>query len=87
MAVFLESFFKYYEQLIQKFVAFLNVLFSPNAACFKEVCMLHVGGTVGKGILSIFFNWDSLHTVLNFEYIVRSYKKKKKRKMKSIWEN
>ena len=70
MTVVLEA--KYYEQLIWKFVAFLKVLLAPNAACFQEIYMMHVGGTGGKGILSIFVNWDLLHAMLKCKYIVRS---------------
>ena len=42
MTFFLEVFFRYYEQLIFKFIAFLKAPLAPNAACFKEVCYMWV---------------------------------------------
>ena len=42
VAFFLKVFFRYYEQLIFKFIAFLKAPLAPNAACFKEVCYMWV---------------------------------------------
>ena len=35
----------------------------------------------------IFFNWDSLHAMLNSHYEEWSYKKKKHKKIKTYWKS
>ena len=63
---------KYLSSVILIFFNILvGVLFGPET------------GKIDPGIISLFFNWDSLHARLNSHYEVWRYKKKKHKKIRA----